>query len=140
MPYREKLKIKLKGSKKHRTRDAQKSYEKDVKWARHHLLSDIEEFHAQAKHFLDVTRDTQEDEQSTLMPYEEREKEEEDVFEEGADEDVFEIDEFEWDRSDVESEEGSDGAPYTDPRILPQSTESPRTLHGLSMDCPWNLH
>src|SRR5262245_30395309 len=108
MLYREKLKIKVKGSKKHHTRDAQKSYEKDVKWARHYLLSDIEEFHAQAQHFLDVTCDTQEDEQSTLMPDEEREEEEEDVFEEGADEDVFEIDEFEWDRSDVESEEGSD--------------------------------
>src|SRR5262245_48757898 len=31
------------------------------------------------------------------------------------------------------------GAPYTDPWILPQSTESPRTLHRLSTDSPWNL-
>ena len=130
MPFREKLKIKVDGSKKRRPKDAQKLYEKDVKLARHHLLSHIEEFHAQAQHFLDVASDN---EQNTLMRdvkgedeeegdkdvfekgEEEDEDEDEDVFEvdefekgEEEDEDVFEVDEFDWDGSDVESEEESD--------------------------------
>lgn len=120
MPYRAKLKIKVKGIKKRRSKDTQKSYEKDIKRARHHLLSHIEEFHVQAQHFLDVTSDNQQDEQNILRPddkgeegeVEEGEVEEvEDVFEvdeEEEDEDVFEVDEFEWDGSDVESEEESD--------------------------------
>jgi hypothetical protein len=135
MPFREKLKIKVNGSKKRRPKDAQKLYEKDVKWARHRLLSHIEEFHAQAQHFLDVTSDNQQYEQNILMldekgedeeegdkdgfekGEEEDEDEDEDVFEvdefekgedEEEDEDVFEVDEFDWDGSDVESEEESD--------------------------------
>jgi hypothetical protein len=135
MPFREKLKIKVNGSKKRRPKDAQKLYEKDVKWARHRLLSHIEEFHAQAQHFLDVTSDNQQYEQNILMLDEkgedeeegdkdgfekgedEDEDEDEDVFEvdefekgedEEEDEDVFEVDEFDWDGSDVESEEESD--------------------------------
>jgi hypothetical protein len=115
MPFREKLKIKVDGSKKRRPKDAQKLYEKDVKSARHRLLSHIEEFHAQAQHFLDVASDN---EQNILMRDEKGEDEEEgdkDVFEKGEDEeegdkdvfekgeeedededeDVFEVDEFE---------------------------------------------
>jgi hypothetical protein len=135
MPFREKLKIKVNGSKKRCPKDAQKLYEKDVKWACHRLLSHIEEFHAQAQHFLDVTSDNQQYEQNILMldekgedeeegdkdgfekGEEEDEDEDEDVFEvdefekgedEEEDEDVFEVDEFDWDGSDVESEEESD--------------------------------
>jgi hypothetical protein len=99
MPFREKLKIKVNGSKKRRPKDAQKLYEKDIKRARHRLLSHIEEFHAQAQHFLDVTSDNQQYEQNILMPDEKGQDEEEggkDVWEKGdeEEEDVFEVDEF----------------------------------------------
>jgi hypothetical protein len=114
MPFREKLKIKVNGSKKRRPKDAQKLYEKDVKWARHRLLSHIEEFHAQAQHFLDVTSDNQQYEQNILMLDEKGEDEEEgdkDGFEKGEeededeDEDVFEVDEFEKGEDEEEDED-----------------------------------
>jgi hypothetical protein len=128
MPFREKLKIKVDGSKKRRPKDAQKLYEKDVKSARHRLLSHIEEFHAQAQHFLDVASDN---EQNILMRDEKGEDEEEgdkDVFEKGEDEeegdkdvfekgeeedededeDVFEVDEFEKGEEEEEDEEEGD--------------------------------
>ena len=124
------MKIKVKGIKKRCPKDAQKSYEKDVKWARHHLLSYIEEFHAQAQHFLDVTSDNQQEEQNILMPDEkgkDEEEEDEDMFEvdgEEEDEDVFEVDEFEWDGSDVESEEesdeGADAEQFEDGAVQPE--------------------
>lgn len=117
MPYREKLKIKVKGSKKHHPKDVQKSYEKVIKRARCHLLSRIEDFHEQGQHFLDVTIHNQQDKRNICMPEEEGEDREEDEEENlqmphEEDEDEFEFDDFddfEWDADD-ESEESDEEA------------------------------
>jgi hypothetical protein len=52
MASRANLKKRVKTGKKRCTREAQKSYEKDIKQRRHRLLHQIEEFHLDGQNFL----------------------------------------------------------------------------------------
>jgi hypothetical protein len=103
MPSREKLKQRVKAGRKRRSRDAQKSYERDIKQRRRRLLAQIEEFDLDAQHFLHHTDNLQD--RSNQETFSDNEEDEDDQIE---DEDDQIEDEDEVDGSDMESDTESD--------------------------------